>query len=102
MMVMRWSIAFPGKPLIINLLFAEINVLTILGEHWAPGGVVSPDLYNMFGAMHGTIMVFLGVVPLGFAAFGNYVTPLQIGAVDMAFPKLNMPELLALLRRRRA
>jgi len=42
------------------------------------------------GAMHGTIMVFLGVVPLGFGAFGNYVTPLQIGTVDMAFPKLNM------------
>jgi len=35
-------------------------------------------------------MVFLGVVPLGFAAFGNYVMPLQIGAPDMAFPKLNM------------
>jgi len=81
MMVMRWSIAFPGKPL---PFFG-----TLLGEHWAPGGVVSPDLYNMFGAMHGTIMVFLGVVPLGFAAFGNYVVPLQIGAVDMAFPKLN-------------
>ncbi|MEM9080849.1 MAG: cbb3-type cytochrome c oxidase subunit I, partial [Verrucomicrobiota bacterium] len=32
----------------------------------------------------------LGVVPLGFAAFGNYVTPLQIGAIVMAFPKLNM------------
>jgi cytochrome c oxidase subunit I len=48
------------------------------------------SLYNMFGAMHGTIMVFLGVVPLGFAAFGNYVTPLQIGAIDMAFPRLNM------------
>ena len=48
------------------------------------------ELYNMFGAMHGTIMVFLGIVPLGFAAFGNYVTPLQIGAVDMAFPRLNM------------
>jgi cytochrome c oxidase subunit 1 len=40
--------------------------------------------------MHGTIMVFLAVVPLAFAAFGNYVVPLQIGAVDMAFPRLNM------------
>src|SRR2546425_13178227 len=73
MMVMRWSIAFPGREL---PLFG-----TILGEHWAPGGKVSADLYNMFGAMHGTIMVFLGIVPLGFAAFGNFVVPLQIGAV---------------------
>ena len=40
--------------------------------------------------MHGTIMVFLAVVPLAFAAFGNYVVPLQIGAPDMAFPRLNM------------
>ncbi len=81
MMVMRWSIAFPGKEM---PLFGAM-----LGERWAPGGVVSPDLYNMFGAMHGTIMVFLGVVPLAFGAFGNYLVPLQIGAIDMAFPKLN-------------
>ncbi len=40
--------------------------------------------------MHGTIMVFLGIVPLAVGAFGNYVVPLQIGAPDMAFPKLNM------------
>ena len=53
-------------------------------------GVMSPDLYNAFGAMHGTIMVFLAIVPLAFAAFGNYVVPLQIGAPDMAFPRVNM------------
>ena len=35
-------------------------------------------------------MVFLAIVPLAFAAFGNYVVPLQIGAIDMAFPRLNM------------
>jgi cytochrome c oxidase subunit 1 len=49
-----------------------------------------PEVYNQFGAMHGTIMVFLGVVPLAVGAFGNYVVPLQIGAPDMAFPRLNM------------
>ena len=49
-----------------------------------------PEFYNELGAMHGTIMVFLGVVPLVFGAFGNYFVPLQIGAPDMAFPKLNM------------
>jgi cytochrome c oxidase subunit 1 len=81
MMVMRWSIAYPDKPMPL--------IGTLLGDRWAPGGVVSPELYNMFGAMHGTIMVFLGVVPLAFGAFGNYLVPLQIGAIDMAFPKLN-------------
>jgi len=54
-----------------------------------PGGVMLPEFYNQLGAMHGTIMVFLGVVPLAVGAFGNYVVPLQIGAPDMAFPKLN-------------
>ena len=49
-----------------------------------------PEFYNQLGAMHGTIMVFLGVVPLAVGGFGNFVVPLQIGAPDMAFPKLNM------------
>ena len=62
---------------------------SLLGEANAPGGVVSPEFYNQLGAMHGTIMVFLGIVPLAFGAFGNYIVPLQIGAPDMAFPRLN-------------
>src|SRR5437016_5903289 len=49
-----------------------------------------PEGYNQLGAMHGTIMVFLGVVPLAVGGFGNFVMPLQIGAPDMAFPKINM------------
>lgn len=59
-------------------------------KHNMPGGVMQPSFYNQLGAMHGTIMVFLAVVPLGFAAFGNFVVPLQIGAGDMCFPRLNM------------
>ena len=85
MMVMRWQIAHPGEavPVIGGLMEA------VLGQV-ASNGVMSPDLYNSFGAMHGTIMVFLAIVPLAFGAFGNYVVPLQIGAPDMAFPRLNM------------
>src|SRR5438309_7401163 len=52
--------------------------------------VMQSDIYNAFGAMHGTIMVFLAIVPVAFAAFGNFVVPLQIGAPDMAFPRVNM------------
>ena len=85
MMCMRFQLANPGKPIPI---FGPI-LEALLGEA-AKGGIMSADLYNSFGAMHGTIMVFLAIVPLAFGAFGNYVTPLQIGAPDMAFPRLNM------------
>ena len=84
-MTMRWQIAYPGEaiPVVGGLLES------LLGD-MAAQGKMSPDLYNVFGAMHGTIMIFLGVVPLAFAAFGNYVVPLQIGAIDMTFPRINM------------
>src|SRR5205814_1218761 len=49
------------------------------------------------GAMHGTIMVFMGIVPLAVGGFGNYVLPLQIGAPDMAFPRINMVSYWAFL-----
>lgn len=86
MMAMRWSLAFPDKPI---PFFGKL-LTALLGEEKVPGGVMLPELYNAFGAMHGTIMVFLGVVPLAVGAFGNMILPLQIGAVDMAFPKINM------------
>ena len=82
MMVMRWQLAYPGQPLPL--------IGKILGETAMPGGVMAPEFYNQLGAMHGTIMVFLGVVPLAVGGFGNFVMPLQIGAPDMAFPRLNM------------
>jgi cytochrome c oxidase subunit 1 len=82
MMLMRWQLAYPGSPL--PLLGA------LLGEARMPGGTMLPEFYNELGAMHGTIMVFLGVVPVAVGGFGNFVLPLQIGAPDMAFPRLNM------------
>ncbi len=82
MMLMRWQLAYPGKPMpLIGGLF---------GERVMPGGIMLPEFYNSLGAMHGTIMVFLGVVPMVVGGFGNYVMPLQIGAPDMSFPKINM------------
>jgi cytochrome c oxidase subunit 1 len=77
MMIMRWQLAYPNTPIpIVGWMFEN--------------KMLSPDMYNSFGAMHGTIMIFLGVVPVVVGAFGNYLVPLQIGAPDMAFPKLNM------------
>tara|TARA_Y100001970_G_scaffold44170_1_gene55160 strand:- start:3259 stop:4980 length:1722 start_codon:yes stop_codon:yes gene_type:complete len=78
MMVMRWQLAYPDTP------------IPIIGALMFQDGILNPDMYNSFGAMHGTIMIFLGVVPIVVGAFGNYLVPLQIGAPDMAFPKLNM------------
>jgi len=82
MMLMRWQLANPGQPLPL--------IGGLLGDSRMPGGVMLPEFYNQLGAMHGTIMVFLGVVPLAVGGFGNFSVPLQIGAPDMAFPRLNM------------
>jgi cytochrome c oxidase subunit I len=49
---------------------------------------VGPDAYNQLFTMHGTTMVFLVIMPLS-VAFFNFVVPLQIGARDVAFPRLN-------------
>jgi cytochrome c oxidase subunit I len=82
MTIMRWQLAYPGQPIPL--------IGNYLGVANAPGGIMLPEFYNQLGAMHGTIMVFLGVVPLAVGGFGNYVVPLMIGAPDMAFPRLNM------------
>ena len=87
MMVMRWQLAYPDTA--VPIVGGLVKWLATLNG-FASDGNLPADLYNVFGAMHGTIMIFLGVVPLVVGAFGNYVVPLQIGAPDMAFPKLNM------------
>jgi cytochrome c oxidase subunit 1 len=46
------------------------------------------ERYNQLFTMHGTTMIFLFVIPI-LAGFGNYIVPLQIGALDMAFPRVN-------------
>ncbi|MBI2167772.1 MAG: cbb3-type cytochrome c oxidase subunit I [Candidatus Omnitrophica bacterium] len=83
MMLMRWQLAYPGKP------FPEW-IAKMFSDQQMISGIMLPEFYNQLGAMHGTIMIFLGVVPLAVGGFGNYILPLQIGAPDMAFPKLNM------------
>jgi len=92
MMVMRWQLAHPGEavPVIGGMLRAIFGETVFGVDGKGAVGMLTADGYNTFGAMHGTIMVFFGVVPVAVAAFGNFAMPLQVGAPDMAFPKLNM------------
>ena len=50
---------------------------------------VSRDTYNQVLTLHGTVMIFLWIVPVVNGGFGNYLIPFYVGARDMAFPRLN-------------
>ena len=66
-----------------------LEALIIRAQLAGPSGaVVSADMYNQIFTMHGITMIFFVVMPLG-AAFMNFLLPLQIGARDVAFPRLN-------------
>src|SRR5207245_1420059 len=70
-------------------LIGGIEALFIRVQLAQPNGqVVSAETYNQLFTMHGTTMIFLALMPLG-ASFFNYMVPLQIGARDVAFPRLN-------------
>jgi cytochrome c oxidase subunit I len=70
-------------------LIGGLEALVIRAQLVKPEGIgVSAEIYNQMFTMHGTTMVFLALMPLS-AAFFNYIIPLQIGARDVAFPRLN-------------
>ena len=83
-----------------NLYFATTFAFFLLGgamamiiraELWQPGLdlVDNPEQFNQLFTMHGTIMLLLFATPL-FAGFANAIMPLQLGAPDVSFPRLNM------------
>jgi cytochrome c oxidase subunit I len=61
-------------------------------KFFLPKGSTKPpnDLYNQFFTLHGAIMIFLFIIPSIPAALGNVVLPMQLGAKDVAFPKINL------------
>lgn len=66
-----------------------LEALLIRSQLAVPGGtVVRPEAYNQLFGMHALTMIFLALMPL-FSSFFNIVIPLQIGARDVAFPRLN-------------
>ncbi|PYV10309.1 MAG: cytochrome c oxidase subunit I [Acidobacteria bacterium] len=69
---------------------ARIPGLDKLSPVGAPGGVMTPEYYLSLLTLHGTLMIFFVLTTAPQSGFGNYFLPLQIGAEDMAFPRLNM------------
>ena len=70
-------------------LLGGVEALLIRLQLARPNGhVLSANQYNMVFTMHGTTMVFLVIMPIS-VGFANYLVPLQIGARDVAFPRLN-------------
>src|ERR671923_276847 len=75
----------------IFFLMGGVLALLIRSELAFPGSQIfdpTSGTYNQVFTMHGTTMIFLFVMPM-LAGFANFVVPLQIGAADMAFPRIN-------------
>ena len=93
----RWLYATNHKDIgTMYLLFAfamlmvgGVLALLIRAELFQPGlQIVNPQLFNQLTTMHGLIMVFGAIMP-AFVGFANWMIPLQIGAADMAFARMN-------------
>ncbi len=78
-----------GSTAFVFFLVGGIEALLMRTQLIQPSNtLVGPGAFNALFTMHGTTMIFLVVMPLS-AAFFNYIVPLQIGARDVAFPRLN-------------
>ena len=97
MMLMRWQLAYPGKAL--PLIGKSLE--HIFGPGSMPDGKMTPEFYNSLGAMHGTIMIFLG----DRAGRVRRLRQFRRAAADRRaghdFPEDQHGELLGVLRRRR-
>jgi len=77
--------------LAVVFLVAGLLAMAVRLELMSPDfSIMSADQYNQTFTMHGIMMVFLFIVPSIPAILGNFVLPLQIGAKDVAFPRLNL------------
>ena len=77
---MRLHLIYPDR---------KVKLFELLWPVGAAGGIMTPELYLSIMTMHGTLMVFFVLTTAPQGGFGNYFLPLQIGAHDMAFPRLN-------------
>ncbi|PSQ50358.1 cytochrome C oxidase subunit I, partial [Halobacteriales archaeon SW_7_65_23] len=95
--IKRWLVTTNHKDIgilylvtsVFFLVMAGILALLIRAQMWTPGAtVLDPGGYYQVATSHGFLMVFWFLSPFAFG-FANYVVPLQIGADDLAFPRLN-------------
>ena len=71
-------------------LLGGLMAMGLRAELYTPDpDVLEPEIYNAFLTNHGTIMIFLWIIPAAIGGLGNYLVPLMVGARDMAFPNLN-------------
>src|SRR5258705_4454849 len=95
--IMKWLLTTDHK--LIGVMYvwlaffffavAGIFAMVMRAQLSAPGlHVVRPEVYNQIMSLHGTFMVFFFTIPV-MAGLANYVVPIQIGARDMAFPRVN-------------
>ena len=93
----RWLFAINHKDIgtmylifsFVMLLEGGLLALLLRTELFSPGlQFFRPELFNQFTTMHGLIMVFGAIMP-AFVGFANWMIPLQIGASDMAFARMN-------------
>jgi cytochrome c oxidase subunit 1 len=97
--IMSWIFTIDHKRIGVMYLATVLSfflaggllALGIRAELFTPDGdVFSAATYNRVFTLHGAIMVFLVLVPAIPATLGNFVLPLQLGTIDVAFPKLNL------------
>ncbi len=93
----RWLYATNHKDIGTLYLWFSVTMFMVGGvlalllrmELFRPGlQYFAPELYNQFVTMHGLIMVFGAIMP-AFVGFANWMVPLQVGAGDMAFARMN-------------
>ena len=72
------------------MLIGGVEAMAIRTQLAIPNNTfLSANTYNQMFTMHGTTMIFMVVMPLELGFFANFLIPLQIGARDVAFPRIN-------------
>jgi cytochrome c oxidase subunit 1 len=96
---LSWILTLDHKRIGVMYLASVLSAFALGGlfallvrtELLTPGRtIMNPDTYNQMFTLHGAVMVFLVIIPGIPAALGNIILPLQLGAKDVAFPKLNL------------